>query len=98
MFRRGVEVHIAERHAEVHIAERHALTPVLSGKIALIDQSPVAGDDDPMSVSFFQGFESRADTADQRGIETFLVGRGYGPTIVEIGRLWTLRRDRGHRD
>jgi len=51
--------------------------PIPAGKIMFIDRSSAAGDDDPMSVRFFQGFEARTNTADQCGIKTLLLRRGY---------------------
>src|SRR5207248_2693410 len=58
---------------EVHLAEREAETPVLPGKIVLVDQCSVAGDDDSVSLRLLRRFEARADATDQCGIETYLL-------------------------
>ena len=63
-------------------AERHAQPPIHSGKIMFVDQSPVTGDDDRVSLRLLKGFKARSYAANQRGIETLLLRRGYRPAVV----------------
>ena len=47
-----------------------------------VDQSPVTGDDDRVSLRLLKGFKARSYAATQRGIETLLLRRGYRPAVV----------------
>ena len=67
---------------EIHVTERQTKALISSGKILLTDQSPMTGDDDAVSLRLLQGFELRAKTADQCGIETFFLGCGDGPLVT----------------
>src|SRR5712672_3240981 len=57
---------------------------VLTCKIILVDEGTMARDDDPVRVRFLPTIKTRGDATDQPRIETFLVGRGYHPTVVEV--------------
>src|SRR5436190_6854384 len=67
---------------------------VVTCKIVLVDEDTMAGDDNPVGAGFLPTIKTRGDATEQRRIETFLVGRGYRPTVVEVGRLRTIRRHR----
>ena len=73
MFRPGVEGYNAKRHGQA---------PIFPVKIMLVNQHPVARDNHRMRIGLLPTVEARADAADQRRIETFLLRRSNRPTVV----------------
>jgi hypothetical protein len=84
------------RGVESDYAERGVPSRIFSSEIVLVDQHSVASNNHCMGVGLCPAFETRADAADQRQVETLLFGRGDSPTVTQIGRSTAARRRLGY--